>query len=87
MELGNMGVTIGAITITVGRLSFFVTHFEEQPNSLYRNMGAPRIRRCQLTSGVGQPKLSYVGWGTAFFDMEMNVARSAGCQRARLSAD
>jgi len=47
MELGNMGVDWGDYDHS-GRLSFFVTHFEEQPNSLYRNMGRARIRRCQL---------------------------------------
>jgi hypothetical protein len=53
-----------------GRLSFFVTHFEEQPNSLYRNMGDKAFDDVSWTSGVGQPGYPYVGWGTAFFDMD-----------------
>jgi len=53
-----------------GRLSFFVTHFEEQPNSLYRNMGAKGFDDVSWTSGVGQPSYPYVGWGTGFFDMD-----------------
>src|SRR6266702_670045 len=69
MELGNMGVDWGDYDHS-GRLSFFVTHFEEQPNSLYRNMGPQGFDDVSWTSGVGQPSYSYVGWGTAFFDMD-----------------
>jgi len=53
-----------------GRLSFFVTHFEEQPNSLYRNTVSQGFDDVSWTSGVGQPSYPYVGWGTAFFDMD-----------------
>jgi len=69
MELGNMGVDWGDYDHS-GRLSFFVTHFEEQPNSLYRNMGEKGFDDVSWTSGVGQPSYPYVGWGTAFFDMD-----------------
>jgi len=69
MELGNMGVDWGDYDHS-GRLSFFVTHFEEQPNSLYRNMGAKGFDDVSWTSGVGQPSYPYVGWGTGFFDMD-----------------
>src|SRR6266850_1802176 len=69
MELGNMGVDWGDYDHS-GRLSFFVTHFEEQPNSLYRNMGPQGFDDVSWTSGVGQASYPYVGWGTAFFDMD-----------------
>jgi len=69
MELGNMGVDWGDYDHS-GRLSFFVTHFEDQPNSLYRNMGAKGFDDVSWTSGVGQPSEPYVGWGTGFFDMD-----------------
>jgi hypothetical protein len=69
MELGNMGIDFGDYDHS-GRLSFFVTHFEEQPNSLYRNMGPKGFDDVSWTSGVGQPGYPYVGWGTAFFDMD-----------------
>src|SRR5712672_3677743 len=69
MELGNMGVDWGDYDHS-GRLSFFVTHFEEQPNSLYHNTGAQGFDDVSWTSGVGQPSYPYVGWGTAFFDMD-----------------
>src|SRR5467141_1088602 len=69
LELGNMGVDWGDYDHS-GRLSFFVTHFEEQPNSLYRNMGPQGFDDVSWTSNVGQPSYPYVGWGTAFFDMD-----------------
>jgi enediyne biosynthesis protein E4 len=69
MELGNMGVDWGDYDHT-GRLSFFVTHFEEQPNSLYRNRGPEGFDDVSWTSNVGQPSYPYVGWGTSFFDMD-----------------
>jgi len=68
LELGNMGVDFGDYDHS-GRLSFFVTHFEEQPNSLYRNAGVKGFDDVTWTSGVGQLGYPYVGWGTAFFDM------------------
>jgi enediyne biosynthesis protein E4 len=69
MELGSMGVDWGDYDHS-GRQSFFVTHFEEQPNSLYRNLGENGFDDVSWISGVGQPSYPYVGWGTAFFDME-----------------
>jgi enediyne biosynthesis protein E4 len=69
MELGNMGVDWGDYDHT-GRLSFFVTHFEEQPNSLYRNRGPQGFDDVSWTSNVGQPSYPYVAWGTGFFDMD-----------------
>jgi hypothetical protein len=69
MELGNMGIDWGDYDHS-GRLSFFVTHFEEQPNSLYHNTGPQEFDDVSWASGVGQPSYPYVGWGTAFFDMD-----------------
>lgn len=69
MELGNMGIDWGDYDHS-GHLSFFVTHFEEQPNSLYRQTGTQLFDDVSWTSGVGQPSYNYVGWGTAFFDMD-----------------
>jgi enediyne biosynthesis protein E4 len=69
MQLGNMGVDWGDYDHS-GRLSFFVTHFEDQPDSLYRNMGANGFDDVSWISGVGQPSYPYVGWGTGFFDMD-----------------
>jgi enediyne biosynthesis protein E4 len=68
-SLGSMGIDFGDYDHS-GRLSYFVTHFAEQPNSLYRNEGEKGFDDVSWTSGVGQPSYPYVGWGTAFFDMD-----------------
>jgi hypothetical protein len=67
--LGSMGIDFGDYDHS-GRLSYFVTHFAEQPNSLYRNLGKKGFDDVSWTSGLGQPSYPYVGWGTAFFDMD-----------------
>jgi hypothetical protein len=69
MELGSMGLDFGDYDHS-GRFSYFVTHFEEQPNSLYRNLGTNGFEDVSWTAGVGQPSYPYVGWGTSFFDMD-----------------
>ena len=69
MELGSMGVDFGDYDHS-GRLSYFVTHFAEQPNSLYRNMGPQGFNDESWTSGLGRQNYGLVGWGTAFFDMD-----------------
>ncbi len=69
MELGNMGVDFGDFDHS-GRLGFFVTHFAEQPNSLYRNLGSKGFEDVSWTSGLGHQNYGLVGWGTGFFDMD-----------------
>ena len=68
MELGNMGVDFADYDHS-GRLSLFVTTFEEQPNALWRNVGPNTFEDVSWTSGVGRPSYPYVCWGTGFFDM------------------
>jgi hypothetical protein len=71
--LGSMGVTWGDYDHS-GRLSMFVTEFADQPNTLYRNLGAvgstQEFEDVAMPSRLGQPSLPLVGWGTAFFDMD-----------------
>jgi hypothetical protein len=69
MELGNMGVDFGDYDHS-GRMSLFVTTFEEQPNALWHNIGANGFEDVSWTSGVGRPGYPYVCWGTGFFDMD-----------------
>ncbi len=68
-EQGSMGVTWGDYDAD-GRLDLFVTNFENEPNALYRNLGATGFVDMTLPSKIGQPSLPYVGWGTAFVDFD-----------------
>lgn len=68
-EQGSMGVTWGDYD-SDGHLDLFVTNFENEPNALYRNLGAAGFVDVTLPSKIGQPSLPYVGWGTAFVDFD-----------------
>jgi hypothetical protein len=68
-ELGSMGVDFGDYTHS-GRLSIYVTNFTEQPNNLYRNLGAQGFTDVGWASKTGQPSYPYVKWGTGFVDFD-----------------
>src|SRR5215469_7787122 len=68
-ELGSMGVDFGDYNHS-GRLSIYVTNFTEQPNNLYRNLGAQGFADVGWASKTGQPSYPYVKWGTGFVDFD-----------------
>ncbi|HEY6936589.1 MAG TPA: FG-GAP-like repeat-containing protein [Terriglobales bacterium] len=67
--LGSMGADFADYDHS-GRLSIFVSNFADQPNTLYRNLGAQGFDDVSWTSGLGQASYPLVGWGTGFFDMD-----------------
>jgi hypothetical protein len=69
LEQGSMGVDWGDY-LHNGRLAVFVTNFTEQPNTLYRNMGADGFSDVSWAAKLAQPSYPLVKWGTAFFDMD-----------------
>src|SRR5438876_4557517 len=68
-ELGSMGVDFGDYAHD-GRLSIYVTNFNDQPNSLYRNLGVQGFTDVSWASKTGQPSYPYVKWGTGFVDFD-----------------
>ena len=68
-ERGNMGVDWSDY-LHEGRLSMFVTTFTEQPDSLYRNLGAQGFSEVSYAAKLAKPTYYPVGWGTGFFDMD-----------------
>ena len=68
-EQGSMGVAYGDFNLD-GMFDFFITNFENEPNALYKNLGAKGFADVTLTSKIGQASLSRVGWGTAFEDFD-----------------
>lgn len=68
-EQGSMGADFGDIDHD-GKLDIFVTNFTEEPDTLYRNLGTQGFADISWNAGIAQPTYPYVGWGTAFFDMD-----------------
>ena len=68
-EQGSMGVDWGDY-LHEGRLSMFVTNFTEQPDALYRNLGAQGFSDVSYAAKLARPTYAMVGWGTGFIDID-----------------
>ena len=64
----GMGVDSGDIDQD-GDFDFFVTNYQLETNSLYRNDGA-YFSETSFKSGIGEISLNYLGFGTGFFDYD-----------------
>lgn len=64
---GSMGVDTADYDGS-GRASLWVTNFEEQLHSLFRNVGSEHFLYFSQHAGIARLGRSYVGWGTGFFD-------------------
>jgi hypothetical protein len=63
----NMGVALGDY-LHAGRLSVFISHFDNEYAALYRNDGGMSFSEVSFASGVARASRGYVGWGDAFVD-------------------
>jgi hypothetical protein len=68
-EQGSMGVAVGDYNHD-GRLDLFVTNFDDDYNTLYRNDGRGNFTDVSHAARVAAVSLPYVGWGTKFFDYD-----------------
>jgi hypothetical protein len=68
-EQACMGVAIGDYLHT-GRPSIFVTNFENEYDTLYRNNGNWEFDDVSYKSGEALPSLPLVKWGDAFIDVD-----------------
>ncbi|HRH46045.1 MAG TPA: CRTAC1 family protein [Pyrinomonadaceae bacterium] len=68
-EQSSMGVSIADYD-NDGDLDIFVTNFESEPNTLYRNQVGKGFLDVSAEAGVAQPAKPFVGWGTAFVDFD-----------------
>jgi hypothetical protein len=68
-EQGSMGVAVGDYDGD-GLQDIFVTNFESEQNTLYRNLGSKGFLDVSAGAGVAQPAKAFVGWGTAFVDFD-----------------
>ena len=68
-EQGSMGVAVGDY-LHSGRFAIFTTNFADEYNTLYRNEGNYDFTDVSMAANVAQISRPYVGWGTAFFDLD-----------------
>ncbi|HEY8562396.1 MAG TPA: CRTAC1 family protein [Pyrinomonadaceae bacterium] len=68
-EQASMGVAVGDFDGD-GYLDLFDTNFEDEQNTLYRNLGNKGFMDVSAESRVAQPSKPYVGWGTDFVDFD-----------------
>lgn len=69
IEQGSMGVAFGDYDGD-GKIDLFVTNFDNEHNTLYRNLGAKGFLDVSFESKVAAPSVPFVGWGTGFFDFD-----------------
>ena len=67
--LAGMGVDVGDYD-NDGLFDIFVTNYQWETNSLYRNMGGGFFADVTFQSGLGVPSLNVLAWGTMFFDFD-----------------
>ncbi len=68
-EQACMGVAIGDY-LHNGLPSIYITNFENEYDTLYRNNGNWQFDDVSYKSGVGLPSMPLVKWGDAFFDID-----------------
>ncbi len=67
--LAGMGVDVGDYD-SDGRFDFFVTNYQWETNSLYRNLGNGFFADATFQAGLGVPSLQFLAWGTLFIDYD-----------------
>jgi enediyne biosynthesis protein E4 len=68
---GSMGVDVGDFNRN-GLPDIWVANFERESFALYRNMGGSTFRHVSQPMGITAVGGLYVGWGTAFVDLNLN---------------
>jgi hypothetical protein len=73
-EESGMGLAAGDYD-NDGWIDLFVTNFINETNTLYHNEGGVFFLDQSAASGLGPGSLPWVGWGTCFFDYDLDGHR------------
>ncbi len=68
-EQAGMGLAVGDYD-NDGRVDFHITNFSDDSNTLYRNDGEGNFTDVTFQSGLGEPTIPFLGWGTSFLDYD-----------------
>lgn len=68
-EEAGMGVSGGDYDAD-GDLDLYITHFFRESNTFYRNDGPGHFKDVTAQTGLEEPTLGMLGWGTQFFDYD-----------------
>ncbi len=68
-EQAGMGLATGDYD-NDGRVDFYITNFSDDSNTLYRNDGDANFTDITFQSGLGEPTIPFLGWGTSFLDFD-----------------
>jgi hypothetical protein len=68
-EEAGMGVSGGDYD-NDGDTDIYVTHFFRESNTLYSNDGQGNFKDVTAQTGIEEPTLAMLGWGTQFFDYD-----------------
>lgn len=66
---GSMGVEFGDFDQD-GFLDLFLSHFSDEYNTLYRNLGDGSFRDVSYSAEIAFPSWRFLGWGVGFVDFD-----------------
>jgi hypothetical protein len=68
-EQASMGIAVGDYDRD-GKVDFYVSAFSDDYNALYRNEGDGNFSDITFRSGLAEPTIPFLGWGTGFLDFD-----------------
>ncbi len=68
-EQAGMGLGVGDFD-NDGLVDFHITNFSDDSNTLYRSDGDANYTDITFQSGLGEPTIPFLGWGTSFLDYD-----------------
>ena len=82
----GMGVDMGDYD-NDGYVDLFVTNFQWETNTLYKNLGDGSFVDETFLAGLGKGSIPYLAWGTRFFDVDNDGDRDLFVANGHLESD